>query len=257
MIGFMLKKWFYDLWDHMLALALINIGFLVSLAIPLAAPSALSAMPILSYAVAVVGIVWCSTYLCAAATMMRILSDGKNFSFGEFFEAIKKSWLAGVMTGVVVVGLAYCILVAIPFYLGSGSTLGLVAAATLFWMILLLFFALQFYPAFRAREPGKPKEAIRKCLALFFDNTPFSIFTALASTILFAASFFVAFMLPGPAGCLLLLDEAVRLRMMKYDYLAANPEADRKRIPWDVILAEEKELTGTRSLKSLIFPWKQ
>ncbi len=257
MIGFMLKKWFYDIWDNMIALALVNIGFLVSLAIPLLVPSALSAPPILSYAIAAVGILWCGTYLSATSMMMRLLSDGRNFSIGDFIAAIRISYLDGAMTGAIVIGLGYCILVAIPFYLGSGSTLGLVAAATLFWMILLIVLAMQFHPAFRAREPGMPRATIRKCLVMFFDNTFFSFATALANAFLIAVSFFVAFMLPGPAGCLLLLDEAVRLRMMKYDYLAANPTADRRRIPWDAILAEEKELTGTRSLKHLIFPWKQ
>ena len=123
-------------------------------------------------------------------------------------------------------------------------------------MILLLLFAMQFFPALRARNPGTPKITARKCLELFFDNPLFSIMTALLNTILMAVAFFLAFMLPGPSGCLLLLDEAVRLRTMKYDYLAANPGTDRKRIPWDVLLAEEKELTGTRTLKNLIFPWK-
>jgi hypothetical protein len=256
MIGFMLKKWFYDLWDNMLVVALLNIGFLVSLAVPFIAPSALSAVPILAYAVAIAGILWCSTYLIASAMMMNMLSDGGSFTFRDFFVAIKGSWRAGMVSGIIMVGVAYCILVAIPFYLGSGSTLGLVASATLFWMILLLLLAMQFYPALRSRNPGMLGQTTRKCLELFFDNTIFSFIAAVVNLVLMAASFFVAFMLPGPAGCLLLLDEAVRLRMMKYDYLAANPTADRKRIPWDVILAEEKELTGTRSLKNLIFPWK-
>jgi hypothetical protein len=256
MIGFMLKKWFYDLWDHMLVLGLMNIGFLVSLAIPLMAPSILSALPVLSYIIAIAGFLWCSTYLSASAMMMSKVSDGGNFTFREFIAAIKESWLTGVVTGVILIALAYCILVAIPFYLGSGSALGLVAAATLFWMTILVFLAMQFYPALRARKPGMPKETIKKCLILFFDNTLFSFTTAVANAILLGVSFLVAFMLPGPSGCLLLLDEAARLRMMKYDYLAANPDANRKRVPWDAILAEEKELTGTRSLKNLIFPWK-
>jgi hypothetical protein len=256
MISFMLKKWFYDLWDHMLVLALVNIGFLVSLAIPLMAPSALSSVPVLSYILAFAGLLWCSTYMNAAAMMMRILTDGGGFTAREFIGAIKSSWRSGAVLGVIAIALAYCILVAIPFYIGSGSTLGLVAGATLFWMILLLLFAMQFFPALRARNPGTPKITARKCLELFFDNPIFSIMTALLNTILMAVSFFVAFMLPGPSGCLLLLDEAVRLRTMKYDYLAANPTADRKRIPWGELLAEEKELTGTRTLKNLIFPWK-
>ena len=63
-------------------------------------------------------------------------------------------------------------------------------------------------------------------------------------------------MFPGPVGVLLYLDEALRLRLLKYDYLEANPEADRKKIPWDALLIDEREKTGDRTLKNFIFPWK-
>jgi hypothetical protein len=71
-----------------------------------------------------------------------------------------------------------------------------------------------------------------------------------------AVSLFLALLFPGPAGILLFLDEAMRLRLLKYDWLEANPDANRRKIPWDALLIEEREKTGTRSLKSFIFPWK-
>jgi hypothetical protein len=69
-------------------------------------------------------------------------------------------------------------------------------------------------------------------------------------------SLFLAFLAPGPAGALLFLDEAFRLRLLKYDYLEANPDANRKQIPWDALLIDERERTGTRTLRNFIFPWK-
>jgi hypothetical protein len=70
----------------------------------------------------------------------------------------------------------------------------------------------------------------------------------------------LAFLLPGPAGLLLFLDEALRLRLLKYDWLEANPDTTgskkRRQIPWDAILIEEREKTGDRSFRSFIFPWK-
>jgi len=44
--------------------------------------------------------------------------------------------------------------------------------------------------------------------------------------------------------------------MYKYDYLEAEADADRKHIPWDELLYEERESVGNRSLKNMIFPWK-
>jgi hypothetical protein len=61
---------------------------------------------------------------------------------------------------------------------------------------------------------------------------------------------------PGPGGLLLFLDEALRLRIFKYDWLEANPDANRRKIPWEALLIEEREKTGNRTLKGLIFPWK-
>jgi hypothetical protein len=71
-----------------------------------------------------------------------------------------------------------------------------------------------------------------------------------------ALSVLLVFLLPGPAGILLFLDQGLRLRLLKYDWLEANPEADRRKIPWEALLIDEQEKTGTRSFRSFIFPWK-
>jgi hypothetical protein len=63
-------------------------------------------------------------------------------------------------------------------------------------------------------------------------------------------------MFPGPAGLLLYLDESLRLRLLKYDWLEANPGANRRKIPWDASLIDEREKTGTRTFRNFIFPWK-
>ena len=58
-------------------------------------------------------------------------------------------------------------------------------------------------------------------------------------------------------GALLLwYNVALKLRMYKYEYLEKNPNAKRKDIPWETLLAEEKEYLGKRTLKGFIFPWK-
>jgi hypothetical protein len=81
------------------------------------------------------------------------------------------------------------------------------------------------------------------------------------NAVVLVLSMFLAFLFPGPGGILLFLDEALRLRLLKYDWLEANPAADpaqarKRKIPWDEILIDERERTGTRSFKSFIFPWK-
>jgi hypothetical protein len=66
----------------------------------------------------------------------------------------------------------------------------------------------------------------------------------------------LGFLAPGPAGLLLFHDEALRLRLLKYDWIEANPNENRRKVPWDALLIDERDKTGTRSLKNFIFPWK-
>jgi hypothetical protein len=70
-------------------------------------------------------------------------------------------------------------------------------------------------------------------------------------------SVFTAGLLPGLAGIALSADVALRLRLFKYDWLEANPEANRRKVPWDDLLEEDRELVGTRTFKGMFFPWKE
>ncbi|MDR0683993.1 MAG: hypothetical protein LBF83_02555, partial [Spirochaetaceae bacterium] len=102
----------------------------------------------------------------------------------------------------------------------------------------------------------KLTKIIKKSFIIFFDNPGLCIFAFFHNLALLALSVLLAFLIPGPAGILLFLDEALRLRLLKYDWLEENPDADRRKIPWESLLIEEREKTGSRSFKSFIFPWK-
>ena len=88
-----------------------------------------------------------------------------------------------------------------------------------------------------------------------------SIFAGLltleAVLLIAGVSIFTAFLFPGFGGLLVWHQAAMRLRLYKYDYLEENPGANRKKIPWDGLLVEEKEKVGKRTLRGMIFPWKE
>jgi hypothetical protein len=65
MIGFLIKKTFFDLWDNLFRIALVNLGFVVSAAIPILLPTVLSDIPLLALAAIVLGMFWCVLYLVA------------------------------------------------------------------------------------------------------------------------------------------------------------------------------------------------
>ena len=256
MIGFLIKKNFFDLWDNLFKVALINIGFIVSLSFPVFVPALLTSVPPLSLAAVLVGSLWCCVYLSAAAHSLKALSDYGNFGFADFFNNLKVTWPSGLVFGCLVFfGYVLCTMV-IPFYFSMKSMVGLLLGAVIFWTIIVAILALQFFFAVRARLDTKITKIIKKCFIIFFDNPMFCIFSLIHNLAVLAVSMFVAFLFPGPAGILLFLDEGLRLRLLKYDWLEANAGANRREIPWDALLIDEREKTGTRSFKNFIFPWK-
>jgi hypothetical protein len=256
MIGFLIKKTFFDLWDNMFRVALINLGFIASAAIPVFVPSLLESVPVLGYVALFIGIAWCFVYLAAAALSLKVVSDYGSFGFKDFFANLKIAWPVGLLLGALVFVAVILVTVAIPFYLNIQSLVGLLLAAVIFWTMVVGVLSLQFFFPTRARLDTKLTKVIKKCFLIFFDNPLFCIFSFIYGLVTVVISGFLAFLFPGPAGLLLYLDEALRLRILKYDWLEQNPDANRRKIPWDALLIEDRERTGTRSLKSFIFPWK-
>ncbi|MDR2480253.1 MAG: hypothetical protein LBD48_13220, partial [Treponema sp.] len=198
-------------------------------------------------------------YLAAAALSVRTVSDYGGFGLGDFLKNIQNGWPAGLILGGAILALAAMAWIIIPFYIELKSMTGLLLAAVIFWTLTLTMLSIQWFFAIRARLDSKPVKIIKKCFIIFFDNSGFSLFCFLHNAVLLVISALTAFLIPGPAGILLYLDEALRLRLLKYDWLEANPgetAVRRRTIPWDAILIEEREKTGTRSLRSFIFPWK-
>jgi hypothetical protein len=259
MIGFLIKKTFFDLWDNMFKVVLINVGFIASLMvlfIPLFLPSLLEKSLFLAFGVFCIGLLWCSVYLAAAAFSLRSLSDYRSFGFGDFFRNLKAAFSTGFVLAAFMLLLWFLVTVVIQFYLNIQSIFGLILAAMIFWLMVLGILAFQLFFAVRVRLDGRVLVSIKKCFLIFFDNPLFCVFSFIHNMIILALSVFTALLFPGPAGVLLYLDEALRLRLLKYDWLEANPDGDRRKIPWDVLLLKDREKTGTRSLKSFIFPWK-
>jgi hypothetical protein len=259
MIGFLIKKTFFDIWDNMLRIILLNLGFIVSLAIPIFLPRFIP-VPIFSIVVFAAGILWCFVYLAATALSVKAISDYGDFGFADFWANLKEVWPMGIMLGIICFLLLVMIRFVMPFYLDMNSILGLFLGMVIFWTVVISLLSFQFFLAIRARLDTRPAKILKKCFIIFFDNPGFSVFTLLYTFATLILSFIFAFLLPGPAGLLLFLDEGLRLRLLKYDWLEANPPtADspkRRKIPWDAMLIDEREKTGTRTLRNFIFPWK-
>jgi uncharacterized membrane protein YesL len=256
MIGFLIKKSFFDLWDNMFKVALINLGFIASAASPILIPPLLESVPALGFIILTAGILWCFIYLATAALALQELSDYRTFGFADFFHNFRTVWPVGLVLGLIFILGGMLVTLVIPFYISMNSILGLLLSALIFWTLVAGILSFQFFFSIRARLDTRLSKVIKKSFIIFLDNPFFCILSFILSLVMLVLSALLAFLIPGPGGILLFLDEGLRLRLLKYDWLEANPEADRRKIPWETLLIDEQEKTGTRSFKSFIFPWK-
>jgi hypothetical protein len=257
MIGFFFKKSFFDGWDHLFSLILLNLGFIACLALGFLLPGSVGAPAWLGFSLAAIslalGAVWYSTCVYALLSV----SDFGSLRFSELLAFARQSIAPGLQMGAFVVALYFVVAVGLPFYIKMGGVFGALAAGVIFWCAVLCLLALQFYIPLRARLGGGFKKNLRKSFVVFFDNPGFSIFLFLYSAVTLAISFFLAFLVPGFAGVALAQNIALRLRLYKYDYLEQHPEANKREIPWDELLEEDRDLVGKRTLKGMFFPWKE
>ena len=254
MIGFFLKKTFFDGWDHLFSLILLNLGFIavselffflpLQLGLPFLAALCLGLLP---------AAIWLSTCVFA----LKSISDFGSIHFAEIPGFIKQALVPGLQVGILLAIGFVVVSVGLPFYLNLGGILGALAAGVIFWCSVILALAMQYYLPLRARLGGGLRKNLRKSFLLFFDNPGFSFFLFLHSAVTLAVSFFLAFLIPGVAGLALSGNVALRLRLYKYDWVEEHPEAKRREVPWEELLTEDRELVGKRTLKGMIFPWKE
>jgi len=255
-----LRKTLYDLWDNMFRIVALNLGFIACTAIPVFLPALTARIfpsAALEMIITALGMLICAVYLSAVSLSIKTISDNGTFHFAEFFSNFKIAWRPGLVMGGFVFLLFLIITIVLPFYLTMEPPFaGLALAAIIFWTLIFALLSFQYYFTVYTRLGGSIRKSFKKCMLLSMDNSGFSFFLFIHNIFALALSAVFAFMFPGPAGILLYLDEALRLRLLKYDWLEANPDANRRQVPWDALLIEEREKTGTRSLKNFIFPWK-
>ncbi len=257
MIGFFLKKWFFDFWDNLLRVVLINLGFIIMMGITVYVPYLLSFNIVLLLIGIALVIFIVNLYIGAASRFMSEIADYNGPGFYDFWGYVKEIWKSTIPFAIVVSIQVFLVIVAVPFYLSMGNTVGMIALSVIFWVSIIWWLGAQYYFPIRTRLDADIKKVFKKSFLVLFDNTGFSIFMALFSIIVLGVSIFTAQLLPGMGAVLLLHQVGLKLRLYKYDYLESHPEANRKDIPWDSLLVEEKDKVGPRSLKGMIFPWKE
>jgi uncharacterized membrane protein YesL len=195
--------------------------------------------------------------LCGAASRMTgDIADYKQPGFADFWQHVKESWTNSLLGAVLLLVYLVVASIAFPFYAGKG-VVGWLALGLLFWVTVAALLAAQYFFPIQSRLDRKFRKIVRKSFLLLFDNTIFTFGLLFVALVILTISAFTAFLLPGIATIFLWWNVGLKLRLYKYDWLEQNPGANRRKVPWDALLIDDRERVGKRTLKGMIFPWKE
>lgn len=257
MTGFFIKKSFFDGWDNLISLVVLNLGYLLVLLTFYGAFELFQVAVVPSLLLVAIALAFNSLYGALVSYQTHSYVHGRKENFHHFIGGIKILYKHALLHVGISVLLASIVIFVIPFYLSYGTTLTFILSVLIFWVVLLILLALlYYYPLAVKMSDDSPFKTAKKALLVVADNIWFTLFFALYQIVLFIMTIFFATIMPGIAGLALSKQVAITLLMYKYDYLEENPKTKRNEIPWDELLYEENEKIGHRSFRSLIFPWK-
>ena len=255
MFGFLIKKSFFDAWDNIFLIILINLAGIAALAVMILLPTGLAAgSAAAAAALSLPGLILLHLYAGTASYMLNSLSESGTLQLSDFLPGLKKTWKASILLSVLSIILFTVFFISFNFYFSGGNFLSLLGAGIIFWVSLLWVLTCQnFFPVLIKLEDNL-FVSLKKSALIALDNPLYSILVLLTSLFLLIVSVILLFLLPGLSGILLLHQNAVKLRLYKYDWLEKNSRSAK--IPWKDLLKEDNEKLGHRSLKGMIFPWK-
>lgn len=272
MYGYLIKKSFCDDWDNLLTVVVVNLIALASgVLIFLSGSYGLMAFGEGSTSP------WLFVWIIATVLLFSIVLSIINFAFGElaaqiadfngvrlkdFFKAIPGVLKDAILFALLIDAIVFVSIYCIDFYFFKMANIfGALIGAFIFWMDIFIILSLQWFIPLRATMHNNFKKCLKKCFLFTMDNTGFSIFNLLHTLVLTFLSVFLVGFFPSFCGISIFNCNALKVRLYKYDYLEEHPELktkkERKNIPWDELIFDDRETLGPRKLKSFLFPWKE
>lgn len=257
MIGFYIKKSFFDGWDNLLGLIVQNLLYILVVFGVLGAMSIPEGHTALTLILLVLLVGLFSFLQAGTGNMNYAYSHYEKVGVEGFRKGVASSVRHSLLYWAVLTLLVVILSFVMPFYFSYKTLLGTCIGVLLFWVSLLTFMAIQFYfPLHFTMSGDRPTKTLRKCFIVMVDNLGASFFNLFYVLVQAAISVFTLCLVPGFAGIQLADFDCIKLLMLKYDYLEQNAGADRKHLPWYDLLYSDRESVGPRSLKGMIFPWK-
>lgn len=275
MIIFLIKKAFFDFWDNLITIIILNLGFIligfieissftlfIKLSFSLFSKDQILLLFFFSYILIIIESVILFAYMGAVSRFLKEIADYKTVGFKDFFKYLKETYKSSAVFAIILTTFIVVFFISGRYYLAfnpqiAGMKIGIIFFVILFWFAFITLLSAQYFFPLQSNFDTKVKKNIKKMYLIFFDNTMFSIVLFIVNIIICLLSLLTLFLFFGVAVNLLWMVVAFKLRLYKYDYLEKNPGVKNKNIPWDELLAYDKETIGPRTLKSMIFPWKE
>ena len=270
MFKFFFKKNLWETWDNLFHVVLMN--FILIGLFALASFLCTFALTLSDKAYCYNPFFLGAILICCPLIFWVIFAEGDNAarianfdvpSWKDFFRNFKSTFKDGMLFGLMVGALIDIMMITPTYYYScyvqSKNLMYIVILGFVLWFFLLTFIALQYFLPIRSLMNNGFLKCLKKCYIITFDNLGFTLgltFLNIAHLLLTVITLGIT---PGLTGITITNTNALRLRLYKYDWLEVNPELsnkEKKRVPWNELLARDKEILGPVTFKTFIKPWK-
>ncbi len=257
MIGFFIKKAFFDAWDNLIGIVVSNLGFLLVLIVFSLGMQYVGTSAILFIVTLVVSISLFSFHSVGVANLTLNYSNYKRVGFAGYKEGLKLFTTHALFFSLYNIAIIVLATIVMPFYLGFGNYLGLFLGVVTFWILITALLANQYFLPLMSRFTGDtPLKTFKKSFIMALGNLGVTIFLFFYNIIQLVLTFVTAGLMFNFTGIYLANQDAFKLLLLKLDWLDENPEESIKSVNWEDILYDERENVGHRTFKNMIFPWK-
>jgi uncharacterized membrane protein YesL len=256
MLLFTIRKTFFDMWDNLLWILLLNSIFLI-----ITCGGGLLFLKVHSFGFLKGLLLFTDVYLliiftCGSSFFLNRIIDGDSPRIQDLVSGIKRNTVSGLLLSVFIFFFSFFISYAFPFYLSMNNPLGYFLLFILSWVLFLTVYTLILYFPAAARYKTATYQTLQKSFFLFTENIGYSLFLTAVTLIIFLLSAATGYLIPGFAGILLLWNVGVKIIAHKKSHLESKPDEVNRPVPWEELLQREIDRLGKRTLRGTIFPWK-
>src|SRR5271157_2886138 len=97
MFGFLIKKAFFDMWDNLFRILIMNLGYIAVLAVFFLLAPLFVSLPGLFIAIIFVGVALFAVYTGGVSRMCAEIADYRQPGFADFFRFVRESFPSSLL----------------------------------------------------------------------------------------------------------------------------------------------------------------